>query len=326
MKNIHIPEPCHENWADFTPTEKGGFCQSCSIDVIDFSNKTPDEVKQILKANAGKHMCGRFKKSQLEELNDSFYAWENQSAKSFQSKFLYACLIAFGMTLFTSCNLNEQHVLGEIAVEWNDESAQSQLNPLTPANMNESEKDSTKKPNRHVKGKIKYVADEEDLPLNCTEPDSNDLEELHLLGEVAYTPDEDTLFDDIMVDGEIRWTPEFEEFVEDTVVESTEIPDPQIVPEVENILVITNPIIFDSHLYPNPTNDISRVVLDVKTEEIFNILLYAIDGKKVKTIHDGILSTGRQEFIIDLTSYEAGTYLIMINSHQQKASLKVEKL
>ena len=114
MPSISIPEPCHENWADFTPTEKGAFCGSCQIDVVDFSNKTPEEVKTILKQNAGKHMCGRFRKSQLNELNSEFAAWENQTPKSFQSKFLYACLIVFGMSLFTSCNVSEQNFLSQI--------------------------------------------------------------------------------------------------------------------------------------------------------------------------------------------------------------------
>lgn len=100
---VDIAEPCHENWNQMSPTEKGAFCGKCQIDVVDFSNKTALEVKQILHDNIGKHLCGRFKKVQLEELNSEYLVWENQSIHTFQSKFLLACVLVFGMTLFSSC-------------------------------------------------------------------------------------------------------------------------------------------------------------------------------------------------------------------------------
>ena len=46
----------------------------------------------------------------------------------------------------------------------------------------------------------------------------------------------------------------------------------------------------------------------------------------VKTIYNGILSTGRKEFIIDLTTYKSGSYLIIIESEHQKGSLRLEKI
>jgi hypothetical protein len=100
---VDIAEPCHENWNQMSPTEKGAFCGKCQIDVVDFSNKTALEVKQILHDNIGKNLCGRFKKVQLEELNSEYLVWENQSIHTFQSKFLLACVLVFGMTLFSSC-------------------------------------------------------------------------------------------------------------------------------------------------------------------------------------------------------------------------------
>jgi hypothetical protein len=109
---VDIAEPCHENWNQMSPTEKGAFCGKCQIDVVDFSNKTALEVKQILHDNIGKHLCGRFKKVQLKELNSDYLVWENQSIHTFQSKFLLACVLVFGMTLFSSCaNGNAQDPL-----------------------------------------------------------------------------------------------------------------------------------------------------------------------------------------------------------------------
>lgn len=60
---IQIPEPCHEDWAKMTATEKGKFCSVCTKEVFDFTTKTDEELVKILSKN--KNACGRLKKSQL---------------------------------------------------------------------------------------------------------------------------------------------------------------------------------------------------------------------------------------------------------------------
>ncbi len=61
---ITIPEPCHEDWAKMTPTEKGKFCSVCTKEVFDFTKSTDEELIKSLEA--GKNLCGRFKSSQLD--------------------------------------------------------------------------------------------------------------------------------------------------------------------------------------------------------------------------------------------------------------------
>jgi len=61
---IKIPEPCHEDWAQMTPTEKGKFCGVCTKEVFDFTKSTDEEL--IKRLDAGKSLCGRFSKSQLD--------------------------------------------------------------------------------------------------------------------------------------------------------------------------------------------------------------------------------------------------------------------
>lgn len=58
---IAIPKPCHENWQDMTPTEKGRFCASCKKEVQDFT-KLNDKTLLLLKKD--KNICGRFLASQ----------------------------------------------------------------------------------------------------------------------------------------------------------------------------------------------------------------------------------------------------------------------
>jgi hypothetical protein len=53
-----INQPCHENWANMTPNEKGRFCSQCSKTVHDFTNHAPQEIAEALKGGSG-HICGR---------------------------------------------------------------------------------------------------------------------------------------------------------------------------------------------------------------------------------------------------------------------------
>lgn len=61
--NISIPQPCHGNWQQMTPAEKGRFCGSCQKNVIDFTNASDAEIIKSL--NQNNHICGRFSPSQL---------------------------------------------------------------------------------------------------------------------------------------------------------------------------------------------------------------------------------------------------------------------
>jgi Secretion system C-terminal sorting domain len=378
MSSIQIPEPCHENWADFTPTQKGAFCGSCQIDVVDFSDKSPNEVKSILKQNAGQHMCGRFRKSQLAELNNDFHLWENQSQRTFQSKFLYACLLVFGMSLFTSATAAGNTFLHHFGI------MKESKNPIELAlfdidkTIMEVESDTNKiKKNEYKKGKVKYVPEEKLLgkpilqELETNIPDSLEkAEECFVKGDVAYTPQENVeatedslvenfvlgdtiLYNDEMIDGEISWDEGFDEYVEDStntedvVVETidtlahlkgqiVEVNQTVEIEETDSTHQNTNDTnenqailsasIFESMLYPNPTRDKTTVVINVNEASRFNIYLYAISGKMVKDIYTGMLESGRQEFVLDLSAYQTGSYLIVINSNSQKESLRLQKV
>jgi len=64
--NISITSPCGENYDNFTPTSKGGFCSTCTKEVIDFTAMNSDDIAAFFSTQSAKNTCGRFKSSQLK--------------------------------------------------------------------------------------------------------------------------------------------------------------------------------------------------------------------------------------------------------------------
>ncbi len=55
--DILIPKPCHEDWNAMTPDEKGRFCSVCTKGVVDFTNKTNQEIQDCFIQNQGQKIC-----------------------------------------------------------------------------------------------------------------------------------------------------------------------------------------------------------------------------------------------------------------------------
>lgn len=62
---LSIPEPCHEDWNNMTPTLQGRYCQACEKEVTDFSQMTDTQIIQFIEKGKGNH-CGRFRFDQLD--------------------------------------------------------------------------------------------------------------------------------------------------------------------------------------------------------------------------------------------------------------------
>jgi len=84
IKQIAIPKPCVQDWADMDITDKGRFCQSCQKTVVDFTKLSSGQVLEIL-SSSGK-LCGRLRETQLQSLNNTFaiqqasgFPWKNFS-------------------------------------------------------------------------------------------------------------------------------------------------------------------------------------------------------------------------------------------------------
>ena len=95
--NLDIKTPCSENFNQFSPTEKGGFCNSCEKEVIDFTQMNAEEIIVFFKNKSSQNTCGHFNKNQLTVYNKKP---KNNKRLSFLSGIGLACVALFSS--FTS--------------------------------------------------------------------------------------------------------------------------------------------------------------------------------------------------------------------------------
>ncbi len=114
---LSIPKPCHENWSEMTPNEKGAFCKLCAKSVIDFTQKSVQEIKDFLLEKKNEKVCGRVNSDQLD-IQPKLVGLQIPLSgiprrMSLSNLFAIAAFISFGTTLF-SCNTEDGHKVGDI--------------------------------------------------------------------------------------------------------------------------------------------------------------------------------------------------------------------
>lgn len=83
---ITIPTPCHENWQNMTPNEKGRFCSVCSKTVRDFTDSSDEEIVAVFFNATERSTCGNFNESQLNR--DLQYSFINSLFTKFAVGFI----------------------------------------------------------------------------------------------------------------------------------------------------------------------------------------------------------------------------------------------
>lgn len=83
---ITIPTPCHENWQNMTPNEKGRFCSVCSKTVRDFTDSSDEEIVAVFSNATERSTCGNFNESQLNR--DLQYSFINSLFTKFAVGFI----------------------------------------------------------------------------------------------------------------------------------------------------------------------------------------------------------------------------------------------
>ena len=117
---LSIPEPCHENWQQMTPTEQGRFCNACAKEVVDFSMMTDTELLNYFTTITHEKVCGRALPTQL----DRTISWPKEPKKRL---FWYWNYIVMFFMFFSKSN---------VAKAQGDVKLVTELNPVKPADIN----------------------------------------------------------------------------------------------------------------------------------------------------------------------------------------------
>lgn len=141
--NLVIANPCSQDWNSMRPTETGRHCLSCRKTVLDFSSMTDENIKAFFIENAGKSICGRFKKEQLERIRIYLPANLFTRRMAVWKKFLAILLICFGSILFS------------VDVVWGNSPFQSEQ---TQQSQNEKKKNKSQKKYKHKNKKDIYLS------------------------------------------------------------------------------------------------------------------------------------------------------------------------
>lgn len=157
--NIAINKPCQEDWNKMTPNDKGAFCAICTKDVMDFSKKTVQEIKDFFAKPINGKVCGRFKEEQLEEISFELFI-ERFVGFKLTKKVMVIVALTFASWFMGVTELNAQNkiMMGKVAPV--------KTNTVTPTN---------------VKGDVRVTP--KDTP-KCTRPNSETMK----MGEVVAPP------------------------------------------------------------------------------------------------------------------------------------------
>jgi hypothetical protein len=142
---VRIPELCHEDWNKMTPDNKGRFCNSCSKSVVDFTDKTDQEIVNILQSANGERVCGHFRKSQVDRpLILKVNLKQLPGNMSATRIFAIALLMVFGSVLVSCYDHKNEKIVKLEVVEQNRNENGPVITGALPAPFNVSTEDSVK--------------------------------------------------------------------------------------------------------------------------------------------------------------------------------------
>ena len=91
--NIQIDKPCSEDFKSFKQTDKGGFCNSCKKNVVDFTKISDQEILNYFSSEKNK-TCGLFLESQLKSYSNSNVSLNKSKSSTFASSVFGISLVS----------------------------------------------------------------------------------------------------------------------------------------------------------------------------------------------------------------------------------------
>ena len=75
-------------------------------------------------------------------------------------------------------------------------------------------------------------------------------------------------------------------------------------------------------IYPNPVSSNATIDIDLKSDQKTTIEIYDLNGKRVNSLHNGLLKQGRNKINFDVSALENGTYIAAMKTSDE---VKVSK-
>ncbi len=76
-------------------------------------------------------------------------------------------------------------------------------------------------------------------------------------------------------------------------------------------------------IFPNPASAITCIPVETKNNEFVTLELFDITGKKIATIYEGNLLTGKKNFFINAAVLSKGVYFVKLSSNEYNVSQKL---
>ncbi len=311
-ERLKITKPCFENWNEFTPTQQGAFCSKCQINVKDFTNMSNQDIKTYLDENRGKHLCGRFDESQINNFNNDFYLWQTGTLPSHQSKFIFVLLVVFGMTLFSCATPSQQSHIESLAKIVNTDLLSQQVVEEKPQIDSSLVVDLP--PTKQNKANLYDlpIIDKDGAMCGGTVSDTLKNNQNKSKAERKIIPDMFKVYSKKVMGMMVYTNPEGKvaEVEKDTVKPKSEM-------MADNELV--------TNVFPNPTTGGSTLEINVEKEGFYHINITNLNGEILQTLYSGNYQKGQYRLNIDLFDFPNGLYLLSVQTSTQHQTLKIVK-
>jgi hypothetical protein len=147
-----------------------------------------------------------------------------------------------------------------------------------------------------------------------------EIEPIEVIAFVKPIADEVVVIEELITIQSCRCLPNLQRYSE--IISLDSIIDLPIQVEQE----ITNPYIFETNIFPNPTQNESKLTIEIDNQDVFVIEVYNMSGQLIKQLHNGELDAGRQSFNIEFYNQPTGLYIIQVASSNQTENLKLQKV
>lgn len=304
-KHIGIQTPCSEDRSKMIPLENADFCKKCAMEVQDFSNLSPEEIKLQLYLRMNQSVCARMTVDQERQLNQDFINWKGSRQDQMRRAMFFSLFIVFGMTLFSCSNPDAKLALTSAHSQF-VQSIRTNVETITN-DLSEIDKDSIQ-----VSEDLDMVGSGHETKriVSVTPPDS-----LISAEQISQLPQSEYL-----IAGGIGWAPEYVEYIEE-IHEDTLDPI-----ETENLVNSDIPEYFEVSVYPNPTRGNSKVALNLpRGTESLSVVILDMEGRMVQTIYSGEIKPSATEFDIELNDQVPGTYLVSVKTNNNSQTFRLVK-